>query len=94
METFAQLESYSNELVAAVKSLKISTFQGTDADSLIDSEVHSKADQAKQTILSNIAKIKILIHGPTDFLKHLAVQVCGTSLPKFSESLEANELIY
>ncbi|ORY69639.1 uncharacterized protein BCR38DRAFT_419679 [Pseudomassariella vexata] len=80
MDNFTQLESHSNELARAVRSLA-SYCRGADVQQsvadqlLIDSEAHKEVHRAKRSICANVARIKTLMCGPTDFLEHLASQV-------------------
>jgi hypothetical protein len=72
MANLTQLESYSNELATAVRTL---TGYTSTRESLLDPNAHKEAHRAKGRILSCVAAIKTLIYGPTDFLEHLAIQV-------------------
>jgi hypothetical protein len=76
----AQLESYSNELTLAVKSLAShsrSTTALLDPNNQfpVDAAAHDEVHRAQASILAHVAKIKSLVSGPTDFLAHLASQV-------------------
>lgn len=76
MDSLIELESYSNELSLAVKSL--TTYcRSNNSPLFTDPEAFPEVQQAKRSILLNIAKIRTLVFEPTDFLKHLASQVCG-----------------
>lgn len=80
MDSSAELESCSNELAIAVKSLVayFRTNKGVQNGSympFIDPEASPEVQKAKQSVLSNVAKIRMLVYAPADFLKHLASQV-------------------
>ncbi|KAG4034861.1 hypothetical protein MFRU_002g02110 [Monilinia fructicola] len=73
MDSLIELESYSNELSLAVKSL--TTYcRSNNSPLFTDPEAFPEVQQAKRSILLNIAKIRTLVFEPTDFLKHLASQ--------------------
>ncbi|KAH9205956.1 hypothetical protein DL95DRAFT_316507 [Leptodontidium sp. 2 PMI_412] len=79
MDSSAELESCSNELAIAVKSLVayFRTNKGVQNGSympFIDPEASPEVQKAKQSVLSNVAKIRMLVYAPADFLKHLASQ--------------------
>jgi len=100
MDSLTQLENLSNELATTVKSLasysrSARVQQNSTRQPFIDLEAHPEVHRAKESILSNVAKIKMLVYGPTDFLRHLASQVCSFSLLKRSYTvyLEANHLL-
>ncbi|KAI0192438.1 hypothetical protein F4808DRAFT_453492 [Astrocystis sublimbata] len=63
MDILAQLESSASALVTAVQHV---------SRHIRESDV--EIDQARSNILSMVAKIQILVYGPTDFLEHLSTQ--------------------
>lgn len=54
----------------------------TDIESLSSISLHDETHEAKRKILSNLAKIKISVSGPTEFLSHLTSQVRIEYIPK------------
>jgi hypothetical protein len=84
MDKLVQLENHSNDLTRAIKNIA-SYSRSTDVQSnsafqpLIHPEACQEVLSAQAEILSNVAKIKTLVNGPTEFLKHLASQVCISS---------------
>lgn len=79
MDMLAQLESYSDELATAVKSLA-AYCRHLDVDrqehqALVDPDAPTEVHRARASILSNVAKVRTLLNGPTDLLQHLASQV-------------------
>jgi hypothetical protein len=78
MDTLAQLEKYSNDLSEAVQSFADTlrkTSQVPLSGFMFDSIAHKGLQRAKQTILSNVSKIKAAVCEPADLLAHLANQV-------------------
>ncbi|MCJ1399417.1 hypothetical protein MMC11_002619 [Xylographa trunciseda] len=80
MDSLTQLESHSNELATAVKNLanysrSLVVQQNSTHQPLIDPEAPKEIHRAKASILSNAARVRTLVCGPTDFLKHLASQI-------------------
>lgn len=81
MGILAQLAGHSDQLLAAVKRL-------ADLDSSGEFGADKEIKQAKANILANVEAIKTLVRGPTDFLQHLASQVCAPlSLPSREATL-------
>lgn len=84
VDSLTQLEKHSNELAAAVKNLaNYSRRLDAEHDLLqppaANLEAHQEIQHAVASILSNTTRIRSLVCGPTDFLKHLASQVCSYS---------------
>jgi hypothetical protein len=80
MASLTQLEAYTRELSAAVKSLVL---HGRNGDSLADWTGRAGADapppdeaqRARRAVLANVAKLQTLLAEPADFLQQLAKQV-------------------
>lgn len=102
MTSLAQLESYTNELSAAVKSLanharnvEDSTVDFAAASTpqpLVRPDAPSDAHRARRTVLSVIAKLQTLLGEPADFLQQLSRQVQSSphsSLPHNAPDLSA-----
>jgi hypothetical protein len=94
MDNLNQLQIYSTELATAFTSFlshsQNSNFQqGPIAQPASDS---NEVQRAREKILSLLTKIRTLIWGPTDFLQHLASQVCITNSPFLSPTENKIEL--
>ncbi|KAH7324115.1 hypothetical protein BKA65DRAFT_608680 [Rhexocercosporidium sp. MPI-PUGE-AT-0058] len=85
MDTLAQLESYSNDLAIAVKDLathsQISSTQydlhgAPRSNPALDAfaTTNEQVERAITRIFSSATKIRVLVQGPTEFLKQLATQ--------------------
>lgn len=86
IEELDQLQSHSEQLTAAVKS--IATLHRNIESSEQQSASHDMEEEsikARANILASIGGIKTLLDGPHGFLQHLASQVC--SLCPFSPCL-------
>lgn len=80
MATSVQLAGHSDQLLAAVKCL--ANLDSSDQFWVQNPDADREIKQAKANILTNVEAIKTLVRGPTDFLQHLATQVCPLrSLP-------------
>lgn len=84
MNNLAQLETYTSELAAAVKSLahccrnvETSTDVGVGSppQPLVPPEASNETHRERRSIMANIAKIQTLLGEPADFLQQLAGQV-------------------
>lgn len=86
MTSLDQLELYTSELAAAVKSLANHCRNfGTSVDStaksplvspsLVPPDAPSEAHRARQSILTYLSKLRTLLSEPADFLQQLATQV-------------------
>ncbi len=80
----AQLEAYTNELAAAVKTLAsycrnfeapVDFPAGNTPKPLVQPEAPSDAHQARRSIIANATKLQTLLDEPTDFLQQLAGHV-------------------
>jgi hypothetical protein len=77
MDNLDQLKLHSSELLMAIEKLSNCSANGkphqdSDQQSLIDPE----ALKARADIVAIATKIRTLVCGPTEFLQHLASQVC------------------
>ncbi|PHH81483.1 hypothetical protein CDD82_673 [Ophiocordyceps australis] len=70
MDNVTQLQYQSNELSTLISSLTRCTQKGGD-EPLLDAE---KLEQEKGKILAIVARIKLLVYGPTDLIQHLTSQ--------------------
>ena len=84
MTSLVQLEAYTSELAAAVKSLAISCRNvhapvdfgaGIPPRPLVPPGAPSEARRARRSIMANLAKLQTLLDEPADFLQQLAGQV-------------------
>lgn len=80
MTSLSQLETYTNDLATAAKTLaghNRGAGLGSDA-TLTDAsgEIH----RAKRDVLATMARLQVLLIEPSDFIQHLASQVCCPSL--------------
>ena len=96
MDTLTQLESHSNDLATAVKNLasysrNVNTPQNPTQPPLADPKAPEEVHRAAASIRSNISKIWALVCRPTDFLQHLAVQVCWFVTRGFILTLTVSE---
>ena len=89
MNSLAQLEAYTSELAAAVKSLAnccrnveapVDFAARNTPQPLLPTESPSEAHRARRSIMANLVKLQTLLDEPADFLQRLAGQVC-LSLP-------------
>lgn len=85
MTSSGQLETYADELAAAVKILtdycrnaevSVDFAAGNAPQPLVPPDAPSEAHKARRAIIANVAKLRILLSEPVDFLQQLAVQVC------------------
>jgi hypothetical protein len=76
MATPAQLAEHSDQLLASVKHLADLDSSGELWIQNPDPDADKEIKQVKANILANVEAIKTLVRGPTDFLQHLASQVC------------------
>ncbi|KAF2111970.1 hypothetical protein BDV96DRAFT_649336 [Lophiotrema nucula] len=67
------LGTYSTELAAAIESLAAHA-QDKTSNPFVEAEASDEIRQAQGSILSSVAKIKALVCGPQDLLRHLASQ--------------------
>lgn len=90
MDSLTQLETYANELVTAIKSLASHSrcTEGSANWAGSNPEAHKGLPRAKECILSNITKIKMLVCEPSGFLEHIASQVCLSPQPARTMYLE------
>lgn len=76
--SLSQLETYANDLAAAVKSLT-GHVQNAGAVSTphlaIPSDAPSEVHRARRNVLANAARLQILLAEPADLIQHLASQV-------------------
>ncbi|KAL9608104.1 MAG: hypothetical protein Q9167_007042 [Letrouitia subvulpina] len=78
MTSLSQLETYTNDLSTAAKTL---ANHGRDAGVGLGPHLSVPTDapwevhRARRNVLANIARLQILLAEPTDFLQHLASQV-------------------
>lgn len=74
----AQLEDFGQHITASIKSL-VDAYPGTDAAGSLAPNPDEDNDPQKLTanILANMASIRSLLAGPTEFLQHLSSQVCS-----------------
>jgi hypothetical protein len=85
MDNWAQLEAYSNELIAAVNALVRHRANASGdcptgmPQPLISADAPNQAHHARRSIKANIAKLQVLIDEPVDFLQQLVAQVRGTT---------------
>jgi hypothetical protein len=77
MDLLAQLDDYIKQLAAAVK--RLSDQHGAMDSS--DADAGKGIDRDKASILANVARIQMLVSAPSDFLEHLASQVCSYRTP-------------
>ncbi|KAJ5952328.1 uncharacterized protein N7479_010741 [Penicillium vulpinum] len=80
MDSLTELETYANELITAVKglagySLSTEVSQSSASQPSSDPGAQKECHRAKACILSNIAKIKMLVSEPTGFLENLTTQM-------------------
>ena len=80
MTSLSQLETYTNDLATAAKTLA-----GHNQETSLSSDAHftdasSEIHRAKRDVLANMARLQILLTEPSDFIQHLASQVCCPSL--------------
>lgn len=88
MDSLAQLEKYSNDIATAVESLEIfsrniEAHQNFTVAPLVNSAAHEEIQRVRARILSNTTRIRSIVWGPAEFLKHLASQVCSLSTVRF-----------
>lgn len=85
MTSSVQLEAYADELAAAVRILtdycrnaevSVDLAAGNAPQSLVPPDAPSETHKARRSIMANVAKLRILLSEPADFLQQLAVQVC------------------
>jgi hypothetical protein len=82
MDILEQLEQYSVELSTAVQSLGLFV-RGHNhlpsVQSILDLAAPRELHEAREAILSNVAKTRALLWGPRDMLKHAASEVSISS---------------
>ena len=96
MDSLTQLERHSNELATAVKNLarysrSVDTLQDFTQPPPVDPEAYEDVQRAVASILSNADRVRALVWGPTDFLKHLASQVSSFSAIRLILTLTLSE---
>lgn len=88
MAAMSQLEKYTSDLTAAVKSL-VDHYQNAPADfkaatappqPLVNPEAPDDVHQAQRTILASTRKLQSLLETPTDFVHRLSRHVSDSSL--------------
>ena len=89
MTSLAQLENYTNELSAAVKTLanhsrnvedsSVDFAGGSPPKPLLRPDAPSEAHRARRSVLSVVAKLQTLLGEPADFLQQLSRQVLPIS---------------
>lgn len=85
----AQLEAYTSELAAAVKSLANycrnveAGNTGKTPQLLVPPDAPREAQRARRAVLANVAKLQTLLGEPADFLQQLAAQVRLSLCPKY-----------
>jgi polysaccharide pyruvyl transferase WcaK-like protein len=95
IDNLNKLQIYSTVIASAISTFlghyQNSNFQqGPGAQPASDSE---EVQRAREKILSLLTKIKTSIWGPTDFLQHLASQVCITNTFPLLSSTESKKAI-
>jgi hypothetical protein len=79
MNSLIQLESYTDELVTAIKTMteycRNIEVPTSFPHLIIPLEAPSEIHRARRTILANMSKVRTLLGEPADFLQHLASQV-------------------
>lgn len=76
--SLSQLETYANDLAAAVKSLTghvQNPGAGSTPHLAIPSDAPSEIHRARRNVLANAARLQILLAEPADLIQHLASQV-------------------
>lgn len=72
--SLSQLETYANDLAAAVKTLT-DHLRPAGADSTSHLAVPNDAHRARRNVLARLQMLQILLAEPADFIQHLASQV-------------------
>lgn len=76
MSSLTDLETYSSDLAAAVKTLvsQSPNLVSSGSQPLLPPDAPSEAHRARQSVLTTTSRLQTLLSSPADFLYHLTVQ--------------------